>query len=204
MRSFGMSAKTAKLDPEYAAGKEADRWKHSTARRISRPKKAGYAAVMQDESIFINAPGRGAKLWTRKGWRTVALNPGRRRKLDVVYGAIDEDGEQVFMSHDKFNADGFLIHLEKIRAKWGKVLVILDNASQHRAARVREYVKEHGRDVLLHFLPTGSPYLNAVEECWRQAKRDLIVSRTSHLRTCVTQCLNTLGPRGFGSTYTII
>ena len=36
------------------------------------------------------------------------------------------------------------------------------------------------------YLPKGSPYLNAVEECWRQGKRRLLVSE--YYRTFSDMC----------------
>ncbi len=66
-------------------------------------------------------------------------------------------------------------YLEELNRKWGKVTVILDRAPQHRAKAVRKFLRKNP-NVKLIYLPKGSPYLNAVEECWHQAKRELLVS----------------------------
>ena len=53
---------------------------------------------------------------------------------------------------------------------------ICDRAPQHRSRLVREFLRK-SKNVKIMYLPKGSPYLNAVEECWRQGKRRLLVSK---------------------------
>ena len=50
-----------------------------------------------------------------------------------------------------------------------------DGAPQHRSKLVREFLRNN-KDVKMIYLPKGSPYLNAMEECWHQGKRVLLVS----------------------------
>ena len=47
----------------------------------------------------------------------------------------------------------------------------------------------HKPELLLKimYFPKGSPYLNAVEECWRQGKRRLLVSE--YYRTFSDMCM---------------
>ena len=61
------------------------------------------------------------------------------------------------------------------RRKWGKVLVIMDNASQHRSEKVTGYL-EGNKDMEVIWLPTATPEVSATEEYWHQAKRDVLVS----------------------------
>ena len=41
----------------------------------------------------------------------------------------------------------------------------------------KEYLKENNDLIKIFYLPKGSPEFNAVEECWRQGKFDLLVSK---------------------------
>ena len=58
---------------------------------------------------------------------------------------------------------------------FGKVAVITDRASPHRSRLVRKPLRANRNDRILYFLK-DSPHLNAVEECWYQGKRILLVS----------------------------
>jgi transposase len=49
-------------------------------------------------------------------------------------------------------------------------------ANGYRSRRVKEYLKENTAKLGIVYLLKGSPQFNAVEECWRQGKYDLLVS----------------------------
>jgi transposase len=76
-----------------------------------------------------------------------------------------------------FNSDTFLDYLKQIKKRLGKVILFTDRATQHRSKKVQEYLEENGDSLRIIYLPKGSPQFNAVEECWRQGKYDLLVSR---------------------------
>ena len=62
------------------------------------------------------------------------------------------------------------------------MILFLDRASpQHcRSKRVRAYLERNDDDDVMtveYYLPKGSPEFSAVEECWRQGKDDLLVSK---------------------------
>jgi transposase len=42
---------------------------------------------------------------------------------------------------------------------------------------VREYIKQDKDSLKVIYFPKGSSEFNAVEECWRQGKYDLLVSK---------------------------
>jgi transposase len=60
----------------------------------------------------------------------------------------------------------------------GKLILFIDRARQHyRSKIVRGYIEKR-KDVLkVIYFPKGSSEFNAVEECWRQGKYDLVVSK---------------------------
>ena len=49
----------------------------------------------------------------------------------------------------------------------------MDRAPQHRTGIVSKTLREI-TGIRLAFLPAASPELSAVEECWRQSKKDLL------------------------------
>ena len=63
--------------------------------------------------------------------------------------------------------------------------VVMDRASPHRAILVKRILQEN-RNIRIIYLPKGSPYLNAIEECWHQGKQILLVS--VYYRTFADMC----------------
>ena len=153
---------------------ECTRWRNENLPDILRMEGRGFTVVIQDESIFVHDSMAGKKYWSLRGERIPIKSTGSHTKI-IVYGALAGDGSQLFRLYPKFNGETFVQYLEDMRLKWKKVLVIVDNASQHRSSDVKEYLKKH-KDVILYYLPTYSPQLSAIEECWRQAKYELVHS----------------------------
>jgi len=78
-----------------------------------------------------------------------------------------------------FNQYTFLDYLKQVKKLLGKkVVMFTDRAKQHQSKKVKEYLKENNDYIRIIYLPKGSPEFNAVvEECWRQGKYDLLVSK---------------------------
>ena len=170
LKDYEFSAKHATQTYAHASSKSTcTRWTNNTMDLISRLKRRGFRVVIQDESIFVYDSKNGRKYWSEKGERILVKSTGGHKRR-VAYGALADDGLQLFRMYEKFDAITFVEYLEEMRLKWGKVLAITDNAKQHSASVVQEYLSKHGKDVVLHYLPPGSPHLSAIEECWRQAK----------------------------------
>ena len=77
-----------------------------------------------------------------------------------------------------FNQYAFLKYLKELRRKFRKLLLFIDRAAQHRSSiTIRKHLEENKDVIRVEYLPKGSPQYNAVEECWRQGKDDLLVSK---------------------------
>ena len=96
-----------------------------------------------------------------------------------MFGTLTIDCKQFFRQYHAFNEDVFLDYLKKLQKKMGKVIILfIDRATQHyRSRKVRTYLEENKDVIRVTYFPKGSPELNAVEECWRQGKYDLLVSK---------------------------
>lgn len=95
-----------------------------------------------------------------------------------VFGVLSIDGRQLFRQYDYFNEDTFLLYLNEIKRKFCRFVIFLDRATQHyRSSKVKEYLNQNKEDILVEYFPRGSPDFNAVEECWRQGKDDLLASK---------------------------
>ena len=127
-----------------------------------------------DKAIFIDDPASGVKYWSPEGRPIVTTYRGRHGRV-VAYGSIGTDGRQFFWTYEKFDKETVLLYLKELAGHFGKVAIIMDNASQHKAKTVREFL-DGNPDVKVIWLPTATPDLSVVEEYWRQAKRDVLVS----------------------------
>ncbi len=139
-------------------------------RRIKRCQTKGIPVLVQDEAVFVvdAQPGR---VYAPPGIRAVCYVSGTHDRT-IVYGMLGLDGEQFFRQCDKFNGNTFAEYIKEIK-EFERTLVIVDRAPQHRASIVGKTLRGM-TGIRLAFLPTATPELSAVEECWRQSKRDLL------------------------------
>jgi transposase len=117
-------------------------------------------------------------MWTPTGIRPIIVTTGSHQKT-CVFGTITLDGQQLFRQYKTFDQYSFISYLGELKRKFHKMILFLDRAPQHyRSKRVRAYLERNNDDVMtVEYLPKGSPEFSAVEECWKQGKDDLLVSR---------------------------
>ena len=101
-----------------------------------------------------------------------------RRLFAVVYGTVAYDGTRLMRAYDRFNGTNFVAYLEQARKKWSKILLIMDNAVQHKSKKVRRYL-EQNPDVMVLYLPVAGPELSAIKAVWQKAKYRLITAEFS-------------------------
>lgn len=128
--------------------------------------------LVQDESIFIHNLYIKRK-WISTGKRPVVKVTGSRNKT-IVFGIISNDGKQLFRQYARFNSDSFIKYLEEVRKKFKKFVMFVDRATQHRSKVVQDYLQKNKDSMRIEYLPVGSPEFNAVEECWRQGKCEIL------------------------------
>ena len=159
-------------------------WRYRLKQQISRLEKKGFVIVPEDEAFFIHDVKSGRKYWSPKGQRIHRAYTGSHKKI-TVYGSITSDGRQLFRTYEGSNSETFVAYLKELQRRFGKVLVIADRASSHKSDLVREFLRDN-ENIKITYFPKGSPYLNPVEECWRQGKHALSVSE--YYRTFLDMC----------------
>ena len=184
MRGYGLTSKIPQKVHINRANKRAvQNWQYRFGKRVSRLEEEGFTIVDVDEAFFVHDTVSGRKYWSPRGERIVVPYTGSYQKI-VVYGAIAKDGRQLFRTHERFDAPTFIRYLKEMQKRFGKVAAVTDRASPHRAKLVKRL--RENKDIRIIYLPKGSPYLNAVEECWHQGKRVLLVSE--YYRTFADMC----------------
>lgn len=111
--------------------------------------------------------------WIIRQKRPIATVTGSHEKT-IVYGVLSLDGKQMFRQDDKFDSQSFVTYLEQVKKKFKKFVMIVDRATQHRSKMVDEYIQRNSKTMKVEYFPVGSSFLNAVEECWRQGKDNIL------------------------------
>jgi len=143
--------------------------------------RKGWNLLVEDESIFIyDSIMAKRRKWIIREKRPVVTVTGSHEKT-IVYGVLSLDGKQIFRQDDKFDSQSFTTYLEQVRKKFKKFIMFLDRATQHRLKMVEEYFQRNSKTIKVEYFPVGSAYLNAVEECWRQGKGNILSTYYSSL-----------------------
>ena len=130
--------------------------------------------LVEDESIFVYDSFLAKKRrWIVKEKRPVVTVGGSHYKT-IIYGVLSLDGKQLFRQYERFDSQSFIAYLEEIRKKFNKFILFADRAAQHRSKMVGEYLRRNMEAIKIEYFPVGSPQLNAVEECWRQGKYNIL------------------------------
>ena len=174
------------------------RWQRRVRRWISRMKGRGFEVHVQDEAIFKEGAGSGAKFWEDVGKRVYVEYSGRQRGDRRVRGHLGRRRPLFQDVRKKFTGRMYAGFPGEMSAARGRVALIVDRASQHRSKLVKKFLREN-RDVRLYYLPTARPELNAIEQVWDHAKRVLLVSEYyeafEDLRTAVSEYFGTAAIR---------
>ena len=152
-----------------------------------------------DEAGFTQAhPNRSA--WTPVGQCHVSTAQ-RGKRLNVV-GALLSSGE-LFTAKlwETMTALLFVGFLGLLVEHVGKPLVvILDNASVHKAKEIEPLMKVlQGKGLKLYFLPTYSPELNRIEKLWHKMKYEWMAFKSRDAKTLKADVDEIL--TGFGRKY---
>lgn len=142
---------------------------------MARLDKTKWRVVVQDESIFIYDV-KIRKVWVVKGSKPVILTTGSHRRT-VVFGALADDGTQLFRQKKNGDAENFLPYLDDLRRKYPFLVLFLDRATYHKKdERVIAYLRKHRKTLRVRWFPPGFPEANPLEECWRQGKGSELLS----------------------------
>ena len=184
------------LDAQKKSVKASER--DEAARQVWRESMALVAAA---RLVFVDECGSHTSLtplyaYAPRDERAVGSVPKNRGENTTILGALNAEGLQAAMTVEGA-ADGavFEAFVEQVLCPTlqpGQI-VIMDNLSTHKSARIRELIEE--RHCRLWFLPTYSPDLNPIEMAWSKLKAYLRVvsARTRDaLQEAIGQGLQTI------------
>lgn len=155
--------------------KDPDREKTLAALRslLKKPPPSETAVFMDEVDVNLN-PKVGCQ-WVRRGQQAAVETPGTNQKRYLAGGIHWRTGRVLLTEGRPKEGRGaalFCRHLDDLRRAFRRytvIHVICDNAGFHKADKskaVKDYLKEWGHRVVLHYLPTYSPDCNPVERVW--------------------------------------
>ncbi len=138
-------------------------------RQAIEGRKSNEVAVYLDEvDIHLN-PKIGLD-WMNCGKQKQVLTPGQNAKR-YACGALDErTGHLHHVTGVSKNSQLFISALESLLKAYPsarKIHVVLDNYRIHSSKQVQAWMAEHGKRIVLHFLPPYCPDENRIERTWR-------------------------------------
>ena len=134
------------------------------------------AALDPEQLVFVDESGTNIALTRLYGWaphdrRASGSVPRNQGKNTTLVAALAPDGLQVpWMIEGAMNTDTFVWYITEQLAptlRPGQV-VVLDNLSVHKAARIRQAIE--ARHCQLLFLPPYSPDFTPIEQAFSKIK----------------------------------
>lgn len=124
----------------------------------------------EDEATFGLIP-LVARGWARRGSRPVTCI-NHANKSTNVFGARSSRSFVFSFSKTKRQKD-FVRFMEKLRKRWGKVLLFIDNAPAHHGKKVDAFLSSHRKTFRIEYFPKYTPELNPTEQCWKPGRKCL-------------------------------
>ena len=153
-----------------------EEWKRVVYPEIRRLAAEEGAAIFFEDEASVRTDHHAGTTWAPVGQTPVVTKTGERKAIKMV-SAISPRGELRFRVHEgRMNGDRFIDFLKALLDSVpGKIFLIVDGSSVHKAKKVREFVEDKtGGRLRLFFLPSYSPELNPDEWVWNNVKNDRI------------------------------
>lgn len=131
------------------------------------------------------------RMWAPKGQQPRVVSASTRQKMGF-FGALNlKTGCLLTKEASTFNAETFGDFLRYLlQHTQGRVYLILDNASWHKARDLRDFFIQNQNRLVCIFLPPYSPELNPIERVWRITRRQVTHNRyfesVQELKTALT------------------
>lgn len=144
-----------------------------------------------EDAIHFQRHSSLMRMWAPKGQQPRVVSASTRQKVGY-FGALNlKTGCLITQEAPTCNAQTFGDFLGYLLQRTsGKLYVILDNASWHRAQELKGSFLQNQQRLVRIFLPPYSPELNPIERVWRITRRQVTHNRyfesTDLLRTALT------------------
>jgi transposase len=180
LRSLGLSYHKAMHILYKKNGDKRKIWIQETLPALhAQAVKEGWRLFYADETGF-QTEGTLAYSWGMKGERIEVKNYGRHGRVNLI-GALEFGTGDFYGVLTTFKVKGvrfqrFLCHL-KHEMRHDKLLLIVDNASFHKAKWLQQWYQAQQDWLRIEFLPAYSPDFNPIERLWQWLKEEYAHNR---------------------------
>src|SRR3712207_779974 len=130
-------------------------WLETTYPAIARRARAARAVIYWGDETGISNQDQIGRSYAPKGQTPVIARTAKRVTQSMI-SAVSNRGLMRFMLYKgALNADQFIAFLRRLIKDAGqKVVLIVDNRKVHKAHKVQAWVKSHGHEIELCYLPS--------------------------------------------------
>ena len=190
LRRFSLSySKPRPVPRKTAPAEEQDMFKERVKRTILGVSGHGYAVLAVDEADVMRGTSSG--YGRRQAKSRDEVRTGFSTKAVRLFGALERDRIHV-KAVERTHSETFVEFLKELRQEYGRLAILLDNASYHRYRAVDEFVKSTCGEIKLAYLPPYTPQLNPVEIQWR-ALEEMLAGRYFESTDGLVRALFNLG-----------
>jgi transposase len=184
--TVGRLLKKWKLTPQKPAKraleqnpKEVRHWLRTEYPKIVKKAKRMNAEIHWEDETGLRSDHQSGTTYGRKGKTPVVSGTGKRFSINML-STITNKGFLRFMTYTKkFTAPVFINFLGRlIKDTTTMPFVIMDRHPVHyRAKKVKQWLKEHEKEIQVFFMPGYSPQLNPVELLNQDLKANALGSK---------------------------
>ena len=136
------------------------------------------AEIHWGDEMGLRSDHQAGRSWSRRGQTPVIPGTGKRFGCNMI-STITNRGRLYFMVFkERFNSGVFIRCLKRLLRQVGrKVVLIVDEHPAHKAHKTTRWLKVHGKQIQLYFLPPYSPELNPDELLNQDVKTNAVGRR---------------------------
>lgn len=149
-------------------------WLATSYPAIAKRAKAMRAVIHWGDETGISNQDPIGRSYAPRGKTPVITRSAKRISRSMI-SAVSNRGLMRFMLYEgALNADRFIAFLRRLIKDAGrKVILIVDNLKVHKAGKVTAWVKSHGHEIELCYLPSYAPDHNPSEDLNNDLKQQL-------------------------------
>jgi len=161
--------------PRYSASEqnatEVERYLNDKFPRIQKVADKMGAEIAFEDEAGINLSARHGGTWGERGKTPKVVATEQRGHLNIFSTVSNEGTLRYHVIDENINSEKFIEFLKQIvDGRTRPLILILDNVSYHKSKLVRNFVREHRKEIRIFFLPRYSPEYNPDEQVWNEIK----------------------------------
>lgn len=139
--------------------------------KIQRLAEKRGADIGFEDEAGIGIMTRAGRTWGVVGQPPVVLATDRRGGYNVLSIITAAGRLRYSVAEHPIDSDRYLAFLQQVlQGRTRPLILMADNASFHRSAAVRQFVRAHRTQLRVFFFPPHAPELNPDEQVWNEIK----------------------------------